>query len=158
MIKKNNIIFPLIQQSNKKKVTLKFCKKNINFDISFLNFLWLHKIINGYRNDAKLNFITIFLKHSKWRSAMLRSMPFILISIIAIIMLFGNFIPIEIKKIFYAISLSIKTIIIFILPFVIFSLLFKSVVNLTSGATYIIGIILLSYGGSIFEPFCRKGI
>lgn len=73
---------------------------------------------------------------------MFHKMPIILLAIIITVIAIGSFIPLEIKQILYAISLSIKSIIIFLLPIVIFGLLFKAAVNLTSNATRIILLIL----------------
>ncbi len=74
---------------------------------------------------------------------MFRKMPFILLAVIAIIMLLDPVIPFFIKQYLYSVSLTIKAIIVFLLPIIIFSLLFKSAVTLSSGATKIIGIILI---------------
>lgn len=74
---------------------------------------------------------------------MLKKMPVILIAIILAVILFGESIPLNVKEIFYATSLSIKEIIIFLLPIIIFSLLFRVVVDLSSNATWVLGIILV---------------
>lgn len=73
---------------------------------------------------------------------MFHKMPFILLAIIIATALAGQWIPIEIKQYLYALSLSIKSIILFLLPLVIFSLLFRAAVNLTHQATSLILIIL----------------
>ncbi len=73
---------------------------------------------------------------------MFRKMPFILLGIILLICLFGNMLPLESKAFFYAVSLSIKSIIITILPFIIFALLFKVTTNLAHNASKIILLIL----------------
>jgi len=75
---------------------------------------------------------------------MFRKIPFILIAMILAIVLLGQFIPIEIKQLLYTVSLSIKSIIIFTLPMIIFGLLFKTAVNLASSATRVIILILLT--------------
>ena len=74
---------------------------------------------------------------------MFRKMPFILMAIIAVILVLDPFISLPIKQGLYAISLSIKEIIIVVLPLVIFGLLFKASVTLSNGATRIIGMILI---------------
>lgn len=75
--------------------------------------------------------------------SMFRKMPFILMAIIAIFLLLGPFISLPIKQGLFAVSLSIKEIIILMLPLVIFGLLFKASVTLSRGATRIIGMILI---------------
>ena len=74
---------------------------------------------------------------------MFRSMPFLLLIVIAMIVLFDSFIPLEVKQILLAMSLSFKSAIIFVLPIIIFSLLFKTMVNLASKATAVIALILV---------------
>lgn len=75
---------------------------------------------------------------------MFRKIPFILMAIILAIILLGGLIPLEIKELLYTISLSIKSIIVFILPIIIFGLLFKTAVNLASSATRVIILILVA--------------
>lgn len=74
---------------------------------------------------------------------MFRKMPFILLAIIALILLFAPIIPLEIKQVLYSISLSIKSVIVLILPLIIFGLLLKTVITLSSSATKVIGMILV---------------
>lgn len=74
---------------------------------------------------------------------MFRKMPMILLAVIALIVLLEGFIPLTVKSALYAVSLSIKTLIIFVLPFVIFMLLFKTLSKLAAGATKIIIFVLL---------------
>lgn len=72
------------------------------------------------------------------------NMPSKLIIIILGCLLYGNIIPLELKRIIYAISLSIKEILIFILPFIIFSYLFSCILSLKKGAGLFIISLLLS--------------
>lgn len=74
---------------------------------------------------------------------MFRKMPFILIAVIAAVIFLDPFISLPFKQGLYAISLSIKAVIVLVLPFIIFGLLFKAAVMLSSGATLIIGMILV---------------
>ena len=74
---------------------------------------------------------------------MLRKMPFVLIIIIAAIAFLGPWIPPFFQTIFYATSLSLKSVIVFLLPVVIFGLLFKAAVDLAKKATGIILLILV---------------
>ncbi len=54
---------------------------------------------------------------------MFRKMPFILMVIILAIMLLDAFIPFVLKQYLYSISLSIKAIIVMLLPFIIFGVI-----------------------------------
>lgn len=74
---------------------------------------------------------------------MFRKMPLIMVLIIISIILLNPIIPIYIKQLLYSISLTIKSLIIFCLPFIIFSLLFKAAVMLSKNATKIIGMIII---------------
>jgi len=73
-----------------------------------------------------------------------KKMPLILLAVILAIIFLDRFIPIEIKSVLYAISLSIKSVIVFLLPIIIFTLLFKAAINLANSATKIIGLIFAS--------------
>jgi Na+/H+-dicarboxylate symporter len=75
---------------------------------------------------------------------MFSKMPVILLTIILAIVLFDNYIPLEVKSFIYAASLFIKSLIIFLLPLIIFGLLFKVALSLASNATRIILMILLA--------------
>jgi Na+/H+-dicarboxylate symporter len=74
---------------------------------------------------------------------MFRKMPFILISIIIAILLINPLLSLKTKQIFYALSLTLKSGIVLLLPFIIFSLLFKTAVGLAHRATAIIAGILI---------------
>lgn len=74
---------------------------------------------------------------------MFRKMPFLLILIILAIVLLDPIMPLFIKETLYSISITIKSLIIFFLPLIIFGLLFKASVILSSNATKVIGTILL---------------
>jgi Na+/H+-dicarboxylate symporter len=65
------------------------------------------------------------------------------VAMIGIAMFLGNMSPLLIQQGLYSISLTVKSIIIALLPFIIFGLLFKASVTLASNATKIIGLILL---------------
>lgn len=70
-------------------------------------------------------------------------MPIILLMIILGSVLAAPYLPFKMIQILYTISLNIKEIILFLLPFVIFSLLFKSTITLSRGSTHVIFLILL---------------
>jgi Na+/H+-dicarboxylate symporter len=74
---------------------------------------------------------------------MFRSMPFVLIVVIAMTLFLNPFMSIETKQFLYAISLTVKSGIVFLLPFIIFSLLFNTMVGLARRATAVIAIILV---------------
>ncbi|WP_068468797.1 cation:dicarboxylate symporter family transporter [Candidatus Protochlamydia phocaeensis] len=73
---------------------------------------------------------------------MFRKMPFILLAIILCAGWMGQWLPPFYQSILYAISLSIKAVIVFILPFVVFGLLFKTAVHLANKASKMILFIL----------------
>jgi Na+/H+-dicarboxylate symporter len=74
---------------------------------------------------------------------MFRKMPFILVAVILAVICLDSFIPMFIKSILLSISLSIKAVIIFLLPLIIFSLLFKASVKLAHNASKVILLILI---------------
>lgn len=74
---------------------------------------------------------------------MLHKMPIVLLLVIAAMLLLGPHLPLEGKQIFYAISLTIKSVIVLLLPLIIFGLLFKTMIGLAQKATAIILLILL---------------
>lgn len=73
---------------------------------------------------------------------MFRKMPVILLVVIFCVLMLDGILPIEYKSILYALSLTIKSCIIFVLPIIIFMLLFKTLSKLASNATKIILLIL----------------
>ncbi|PCJ23847.1 MAG: transporter [Rickettsiales bacterium] len=81
---------------------------------------------------------------------MFRQMPVILALIIVIIISFGDYIPQALASLLFGISLSIKSLIIFLLPVIIFSLLYKATISLAKDASKIITIIFLGVIGSNF--------
>lgn len=74
---------------------------------------------------------------------MFRKMPFLLLAVILLIVCIDGWIPHLYKTWLYALSLSIKSVIIFALPFIIFMLLFKTLAKLASNATKIIVLLLI---------------
>lgn len=93
-------------------------------------------------------------------------MPFLLLGLIVLTAFIHSLIPLEIKSALYAISLTLKSVIIFVLPFLIFGLLFKTAAQLSKKASKTILILmgaiivsnfastLLSYGvGSLAYRF-----
>ncbi|MES2214431.1 MAG: cation:dicarboxylase symporter family transporter [Pseudomonadota bacterium] len=74
---------------------------------------------------------------------MFRQMPFILVAIIFAVVFLAPVTPLVFKQVLYSTSLSIKELLSFLLPIIIFSLLFKTVVTLSHNATKILGIIIV---------------
>jgi Na+/H+-dicarboxylate symporter len=72
---------------------------------------------------------------------MFYKIPFLLLSIILVIIFLD--LPLVLQQLLYSISISIKSVIITILPIVIFCLLFKTIVNLHNKASRIIGLIFV---------------
>lgn len=75
---------------------------------------------------------------------MFRKMPFILLSLIIVIGGLSPWIPLEFQSILYAVSLSIKSFIVFVLPCIVFGLLFKTAVHFSNQASKIILLILVA--------------
>lgn len=74
---------------------------------------------------------------------MFSKMPLMLIVIILSIIFFGEAIPVVLKQNLYAISLAAKSVIVFLLPVIIFCLLFRSTVNLAKDATRLILLVII---------------
>lgn len=72
---------------------------------------------------------------------MAKKLPFILIIVIIASTLLNPFVPLTVKQIIYACSLTLKSIVLFCLPFIIFGLLFKTFVKLANHAASVIIII-----------------
>ncbi len=81
---------------------------------------------------------------------MFRQMPIILALVIIVIVCFGASLPISVMKLLYGVSLSIKSLIIFLLPIIIFGLLFKVATNLAKDVSKII---MLTLFGVIISNF-----
>ncbi len=69
---------------------------------------------------------------------MFKKMPFFLLALISAATFLDTWIPLNIKQILYAVSLSLKSVIVFALPFLIFGLLFKTAISFTKTASKII--------------------
>jgi Na+/H+-dicarboxylate symporter len=89
-------------------------------------------------NPPKLNLSKLFLKKM--------GLPIILFSVLIFPLFFGQYIPIEIKSFIYSISLAIKSLLVFVLPFIIFSFVFSAIMNLKSGAfKFILALVSMIY-------------
>jgi Na+/H+-dicarboxylate symporter len=67
----------------------------------------------------------------------------ILLSTLLLPLFFGDKVPLEAKSFFYSLSLSMKAILLFVLPFVIFSFIFSCLLSLQSGVVVFV-ILLIS--------------
>jgi hypothetical protein len=79
-----------------------------------------------------------------------RKLPIILIILIVAILLLNPYLSLEIKQTIYAISLSVKSLMLMLLPIVIFGLLFNAIIGMARSATAIIALILLCVCASNF--------
>jgi len=75
---------------------------------------------------------------------MFRKMPFILLAMIIFASIAHSWLPLSLKSTLYAVSLSLKSVIVFVLPFLIFGLLFKTAVQLAKKASKMILFLLLA--------------
>lgn len=69
--------------------------------------------------------------------------PMILFATLLLPILWGAQIPLEVKSICYALSLSIKGILEFVLPFIIFSFIFYCLSNLQKGAVFFVFLLIV---------------
>lgn len=81
---------------------------------------------------------------------MFRKMPFILLAAMIVAVLSNSLIPLSYKSALYGLSLSLKSLIIFALPFLIFGLLFKTAVQISKNATKTILFLLVAICASNF--------
>ncbi|MFI4937482.1 MAG: cation:dicarboxylate symporter family transporter [Candidatus Berkiellales bacterium] len=84
-------------------------------------------------------------------------LPIILFLVLIIPLFIGPFVPHQVKAILYSISLSMKTILLFLLPLIIFSFIFSSLLNLKSGVIKfiltLVSMIFISNCAAIFTGF-----
>lgn len=73
---------------------------------------------------------------------MFRKMPVVLLVLISLVFLIESYIPLEFKQFIYAFGLTLKSLIILVLPFLIFMLLFKTMSRLSLNATGLVVFIL----------------
>lgn len=81
---------------------------------------------------------------------MFRKMPFILLALIAFAIFADSWLPVQMKSILYALSLTLKSTIVFFLPFLIFGLLFKTAAQLAKKASKVVLFLLLAVCASNF--------
>ena len=87
----------------------------------------------------------------------LKYLPVWLLIIVFSCLMGGHTLPLNVKSFLYSISLSIKEVLIFVLPFVIFSYLFSSIFNFQSGAirfiVVLVPLVVLSNFLATFSAF-----
>lgn len=81
---------------------------------------------------------------------MFKNMPLILVMLIVSVIVLGPLIPLSVKSGLFAVSLVIKSGIIFLLPIIVFCLLFKAVLQLTHKAT---GVLVVMLGAICISNF-----
>jgi len=70
-------------------------------------------------------------------------LPLFLLAILVLPLFLGSHIPVQIKSICYALSLSMKVILEFMLPFIIFSFVFSCLSNLQKGALFFVFLLIV---------------
>ncbi|WP_133129635.1 cation:dicarboxylate symporter family transporter [Legionella yabuuchiae] len=70
-------------------------------------------------------------------------LPLLLLAILIFPQFLGSYVPVEVKSISYALSLSMKAVLEFLLPFIIFSFIFSCLSNFQKGAIFFV-ILLVS--------------
>jgi len=86
---------------------------------------------------------------------MFKKIPFILLTLVAFAVLTEPFLPTSLLSIFYALSLTIKSLIISLLPIVVFALVCKTVSSLSKGAARLV---LLVFGALCLSNFLSTWI
>ncbi|WP_395462620.1 cation:dicarboxylate symporter family transporter [Wolbachia endosymbiont of Cantharis cryptica] len=67
-----------------------------------------------------------------------------LLAVIISVAFFGHLVPVEVKAFLYSVSLSIKEVLLFIMPFIVFALIFSSVNNLKQSAIKFILLLIIT--------------
>jgi Na+/H+-dicarboxylate symporter len=84
-------------------------------------------------------------------------LPLLLFAILVLPLFFGKFVSVNVKAFLYSLSLSMKAILLVILPFIIFSFVFSAIMNLKSGVfkfiLALISMIFISNCAAIFTGF-----
>ena len=79
------------------------------------------------------------VKKKKWRV----SLPLKLIIVVVLCLIFGNSVGLEFKRFAYTISLNIKSLLVFVLPLIIFSFIFSCMIGLKRGAILFVLLLLV---------------
>lgn len=86
---------------------------------------------------------------------MLRKLPIVLILVIILSVLLNSTIPLTAKQVIFACSLTVKSVVLFLLPFIIFGLLFRTFVKL---ADHALKVIILIFGCLCISNFINTFI
>ncbi len=84
-------------------------------------------------------------------------LPLILLAEVLICLAFGHIIPIEAKSFLYAVSLSMKAVLMFILPLIVFSFVTSSLCDLKQGAFSFVVMLFVLVCSSNFFSTCLSG-
>lgn len=86
-------------------------------------------------------------------------LPILLLIILVVPLFIGQFVNTQIKSFLYAFSLSMKAFLLFVLPILIFSFIFSSLLNLKSGALkYILMLVGMIYISNCIAIFLGYGV
>lgn len=84
-------------------------------------------------------------------------LPLLLLAILVLPLFLGSYVSAPVKAFFYSLSLSMKAILLFLLPFIIFSFVFSAIMNLKSGVfkfiLALVSMIFISNCAAIFTGF-----
>lgn len=94
---------------------------------------------------------------------MFKNIPLILLAFITALLAFGSYIPEGVQAFLYSVSLSLKAILVFILPVLIFLLLFKTTASLAKGASFLIlhifiAVMVSNFFTTMISYFFAKGV
>ncbi|MBQ4875276.1 MAG: dicarboxylate/amino acid:cation symporter [Rickettsiaceae bacterium H1] len=85
--------------------------------------------------------------------------PLLLLFIVALSLLFHSYLPISVKSFLYALSLSVKELLLFIIPFIIFFCIFNSVIKLQSNAVKLMTLIVaMVFISNFFSTWIAYGV
>ena len=86
-------------------------------------------------------------------------LPILLLTILIVPLFIGHFVNTNVKATLYAFSLSMKSVLLFVLPILIFSFIFSSLLNLKSGALrYILLLVGMIYVSNCIAIFLGFGV
>jgi Na+/serine symporter len=94
---------------------------------------------------------------------MFKNIPLLLLAFILALLAFGSYIPEGVQAFLYSVSLCLKSLLVFILPLLIFLLLFKTTSSLAKGASLLIlhifvTVILSNFSTTMISYIFAKGV
>ena len=90
---------------------------------------------------------------------MFRKMPVIFLAILLVVGLLYPLLSLPCKSVFYGVSLSLKSVILFLLPFLVFSLLFQAAAQLSKKASkWILGVLVLICLSNFISTMVSYGV